>query len=372
MKNLFVIIVSLLLATLNATAQNEHPEPKILTIGSQAPDFLLKGVDDKMYSLRDFSDAKILVIIFSCNHCPTAQAYENRIISIYDEFKTKGVQLVMISPNSPKTLNYWEMGWSDMGDEFEDMKIRAKDKNYQFPYLYDGDSQKISISYGPVATPHAFVFDKERKLCYVGRIDAFQDPEKGKGEDLHNAIDALLNGKKIENPITKVFGCSIKWAWKDEGTKKLYKQWSELPVELNEIGVDSVKALIRNKSENLRLINIWATWCGPCVQEFPDFIVIDRMYRSRQFEFVSISADKPVKKENVLKYLKKQEASNKNFIFNDENIYKLIEAVDPSWQGALPYTLLVEPGGKIIYSQQGQIIPLKIKKLIVNNKNIGG
>jgi thiol-disulfide isomerase/thioredoxin len=352
--------------------QTTHAEPKTLAIGSKAPDFRLPGVDGKLYSLKDFNKARILVIIFSCNHCPTAQAYENRIIALSKDYKPKGVEVVMISPNSTKALNYSELGYTDMGDSFEEMKQRAADKGFPFPYLYDGDEQKTALAYGPVATPHCFVFDSDRLLQYSGRVDGNEKPGTGNGEDIRSAIDAVIEGKKVLNPTTKVFGCSIKWSWKDEYTRKLYKQWSELPVTLTDIDVKGIKELIGNTSSGkLRLINIWATWCGPCITEFPDLVIIDRMYRGRPFEFVTISADKQAKKADVLKFLQGQQASNKNYIFNKDNVYDLIEAVDPAWQGALPYTLLIEPGGKIIYKKQDTISPREMKKLIVENKFIG-
>lgn len=369
-KQLVFAILSLLFSGYITIAQETHPEPKTLEIGVQAPDFRLKGVDDKMHSLSDFASSKVLVVVFNCNHCPTAQAYQDRLIEICNKYKSKGVATVVISSNSSKSLNYWEQGWSDLGDTFEDMKIRAKDKGFNFPYLYDGDDQKTAIAYGPVATPHAFVFDKFRKLQYTGCID--ESMEKGKGETLQNAIDAVLEGRKIEKPVTKVFGCSTKWAWKMEGTIKLYKEWSALPVTIENIDAAGIKDLIGNKSDKLRLINVWASWCGPCVQEFPDFVIIDRIYRSRQFEFVSICADKLSSKDNVLKFLQKKEASNKNYIFSSDNNTELVESVDPQWSGALPYTLLVEQGGKVIYRNQGPISMVEMRKLIVNDKYIDG
>jgi thiol-disulfide isomerase/thioredoxin len=368
-NNLLLLILVFLLSSFSALAQDTHPEPKTLEIGKQAPDFSLKSVDDRIYTLKDFKDARVLVVIFSCNHCPTAQAYQDRIISISNEYKAKGVECVLISSNSVKSLNYWEMGWSDLGDSFDEMKIRARDKQFPFPYLYDGDDQKVALEYGPMATPHAFVFDSDRKLRYVGRIDASQTD--GKGEDLRNALDAIVSGKTIDNPVTKVFGCSMKWAWKMEGTNKLYKEWSELPVTLEDIDLAGVQQLVKNTSGKLRLINVWATWCGPCVMEFPDLVIIDRIYRSRQFEFVSINVDKLSRKEKVLDFLKEREASNKNYYFTGKNIYDLIEAVDPAWQGALPYSILVEPGGNAIYRVQGPIEMIKVRKLIAGNQFIG-
>lgn len=351
--------------------QADQKEPTTLAIGEMAPDFNLKGTDGKNYSLSSFSKAKVLVVIFSANHCPTAQAYEDRIISVTNDYKTKEVEVVVISSNDIHALNLSELGYTDLGDTYDEMIIRYKDKKFNFPYLYDGGDQKTALAYGPVATPHAFVFDSARKLKYEGRIDASEKPGTGHGEDLRHAIDAILSGKNPDPATTKVFGCSMKWSWKREYTEQLYKKWAALPVSVDQIPVDGIKEIIKNKSQKLRLINVWATWCGPCTMELPDFITIDRMYRGRDFELITISADNPERKEKVLTFLKDHEASNKNFIFSGSDIYQLIEAVDPDWKGALPYTLIVEPGGKIVFRQQGSIDPLQLKKLIVDNPLIG-
>ena len=141
-------------------SQTDYPT---LEIGVAAPDFSLPGTDGRIYSLADFK-ANILVIIFTCNHCPTAQTYEDRIISLFDKYSKRGVDFVAISPNDPQSVRLDELGYTDLGDELEDMKIRAEYKGFNFPYLYDGDTQESSKKYGPVATPHVFIFDKDRKL----------------------------------------------------------------------------------------------------------------------------------------------------------------------------------------------------------------
>src|SRR5882724_10511381 len=195
-------------------------QPPTMPLGAKALDFNLPGVDGKNYSLKDFSNAKVLVIIFTCTHCPTAQYYEDRLKKLVEDYKAKGVALVAINPNDPKSVRLDELGYTDLSDSFKEMKVRAKHKKFNFPYLYDGDTEAVSRAYGPVATPHAFVFDKGRKLRYAGRVDDSERPEFVKTRDLRDAIDALLAGREVAVNRTMSFGCSIKWAGKEDTVKK--------------------------------------------------------------------------------------------------------------------------------------------------------
>jgi len=356
----YLLAIFLLGTLLNA--QENH---KSLPIGAAAPDFNLPGIDGNNYTLSSFSKANILVIIFTANHCPTAQAYEDRIIKLTNDYKNNNVQVVCISSNSPQALRLDEMGYSDLGDNIEDMKIRAADKGFNFPYLYDGDNQTVAEKYGPQATPHVFIFDKERKLRYNGRIDDSEKFQKVTVSDARNALDALLGGKQVPVEQTKTFGCSLKWAYKKVSAEEAIAKWNQEKVELKQIDLNEIGDLLKNKTDNLRLINIWATWCGPCTSEFPELIEMNRMYRNREFEIVTLSTDDPVNKDKVLKFLAKNYASTANYQYNSDNKYKLIEAIDKDWPGALPYTLLIKPGGEIIYKKLGSIDPLELKKAIV-------
>lgn len=338
---------------------------KTLKIGATAPDFDLIGIDDKNYTLESFSDADILVIIFMANHCPTSQAYEGRIMKLVEDYKDIEVAIVGISSNNPDALRLDEYGYTDLGDSFEDMKQRAKDINYNFPYLYDGDTQEVAKAYGAIATPHVFIFNKERKLRYVGRIDDGENINKVTTHDTRNAIDALLAGKKVPVEKTKVFGCSIKWVSKQKSAKATLEKMNAEKVEVSMIDVAGIEDLLENKSEKLRLINFWATWCVPCVAEFPDLIMINRNYRKRKFEMVTVSLDPPNKDEQVLKFLTKTYASTTNYHYNSDNKYDLIEAVDKEWPGSLPYTIIVKPGGKILYRKLGTVNPQEVRKVII-------
>ncbi len=340
---------------------------KPLAIDSKAIDFDLPGVDGKNYSLKDFEKYDILAIVFTCNHCPTAQAYEEKLIKAVEKYEPQGVGFVAISPNNPEAISLSELGYSDLGDDLDDMKVRAKNMNYNFTYLYDGESQKTSIAYGPATTPQVFIFDKSRTLKYRGRLDDTENPYVApKSNDLYASLDAMISDKNPPVASTKSFGCSIKWAWKNEWTKKELGIWAKEPVSIKEIDLEGMKEVIANKGDKLILVNFWATWCGPCIQEFPELVSINRMYRGRDFEFISVSTDKIGKKEKVTELLKKKEASNTNYIYT-EDIYDLIEVVDKDWQGSLPYTAIIEPGGKVIYKIEGTIEPQEVKSKIVDH-----
>lgn len=362
MKNL----VCLLLFALKLTLVSAVADPQPLAIGAAAPDFSLPGTDGKTYTLRDFSGSSVLVIVFTCNHCPTAQAYEDRIKQLVTDYKSKGIAVVAISPNDPLSVRLDEMGYTDLGDTFEDMKIRAKDKAFNFPYLYDGEDSQVSMKYGPQATPHTFVFDKDRKLRYTGRIDDGEKPGTAKVHDTRNAIDALLANKPVPVEKTKTFGCSIKWPGKRDYANAAADEWAKEKVSIEELDMQQLKDILSNNTSNYRLINVWATWCGPCVVEFPHFVDMNRMYRNREFELITITLDDIQRKQSALNFLTKKQASSKNYIFNGDR-YAFIESLDKKWEGSLPYTMFIAPDGKVLYSKQGVIEPLELKKLIAES-----
>jgi hypothetical protein len=372
MRNLFLgapIWLLLAISSFTYIPEEEHPT---LGIGTAAPDFHLRAVDGKMYSLASFARARVLVVIFTCNHCPTAQAYEDRIIQLTSDYAARQVAVVAIMPNDPKALRLDELDFSDIGDSFAEMKIRAREKQFNFPYLYDGATQKVAHAYGPVATPHAFVFDSTRKLRYVGRIDDMESPFKTpKNSDTRNAIESILNGKEIQVKTTKVFGCSIKWSEKRSSVKRAFETWAKEPVAIHIIDRDSVSAILKNNSQKLRLIYVWTGRSGPNLDNFPELVTINRMYRDRDFEFIGLNTDGPARGDTALRILQKKQASNLNYSFDGRQKIKRVASIDPAWAGKLPYALLVEPGGKIAYAQQGSIDPAKWKKTIVNHGLIG-
>jgi peroxiredoxin len=351
----------LLLAS-TAWGQSSHP---ILSLGSPAPDFSLPGVDGKTHSLSDYAASPVLAVVFACNHCPISQMYEQRIQQMADDYKDKGVAIVAIQPNDPKAIRVDELDSSDTSDTLDEMRIRVEYKHLRYTYVYDGDTQSVTRAYGPQATPHIFIFDKERKLRYEGRIDNSYRIEQVKTNDARNAIDALLAGREVEVKHTGVFGCSTKWQEKSAAREAALKKIEEEPVKLEMASAEDLKKLRSNPAKHMLLISFWATWCGSCIDEFADFQDTFQMYKVRDFDLVTVAANMPDEKNSVMKMLEKKHATSRNLLFDSDDTAAMQKAFDPSWESAVPYTVLIDPDGKILYKRIGSVDMLELRRTIL-------
>ena len=343
-----------------------------LKIGDPAPDFSLKGIDGKTYTLADFKDAPILMVAFLSNHCPYSHAAETRLKPLAAEMKSRGVATVAINPNSPDALSVGELGYSKYSDSFDEMKLYAREQGFTFPYLYDGETQSTAKAYGCLCTPHIFIFDRERKLRYMGRVDdsRFADPATVKSPDARNALEAMLAGKPVPVEVTTPMGCSTKWLEKKSQVAQIEQKWSDTPVTLETIDASGVAALAKNPTNKLRLVNIWATWCSPCVAEFPGLVSISRRLANRDFEMITISVDDPKDQAKAKSFLENQHAAvpnrvqrslksegraTNNYLFSGGDAEAMMKALDPQAPGPVPYTIVIAPGGKIIYRCDGPV-----------------
>lgn len=204
-KRLAMLLISALAAVTVFTAGTtaESAAEPALAVGKALPEFQLKNIDGTMIAAGDYRDKRALVVIFSCNHCPYAIAYQDRLIRLQNEYGPQGVQFVLINPNDAK---------KQPQDSFENMQKRAKEKSYPFPYLHD-ETQAIARAYGASRTPEAYVFGPDRKLVYHGRVDDNTEEKQVRSRDLKDALEMVLAGTpaKIKAPETKAFGCTIKW-----------------------------------------------------------------------------------------------------------------------------------------------------------------
>jgi peroxiredoxin len=373
-----VLLVVLPIGPLRAAEQGQAPPPgtgrgiqpadyPVLPIGSPLPDFSLPGIDGKAHKASEYAASKLLAIVFESNHCPVSQLYEGRIEELYQDYRRKGVALVAINPNNPKTVRLDELGYTDVTDSLPEMKLRAQLRGIDRPYLYDGDTQVVSMKFGAVATPHIFIFDEQRKLRYQGRIDDNQREELVKVHDARNAIEALLAGKPVPVTDTKAFGCTTKWLSKASGVEQEWARIQAEPVTVDMVGAEDLKTLRANATDKVMLVHFWSTGCAACTSAFVDLETTFRMYRKRAFNLVTVSTDPPADAPAVLAFLKKQYASSPNKQFASAERASLQAAWGEKWSLNVPLTMVIAPGGEVLYRKEGKIDILEVRRTILAN-----
>jgi peroxiredoxin len=372
MKLLRFLAAASLAASAVFTSARGEEGVRDLKIGDAAPDFSLPGIDGKTHTLADYKDAKMLMVAFISNHCPDSHAAESRMLKLVEDMKGKGLKFVAINPNNPDGLSIDELGYSKYNDGFEDMKKYAAEGGFTFPYLYDGETQAVAKAYGCLATPHVFLFDAERKLRYKGQFDdsRYADPATVKSQDARKAVEALLTGQPVPVETTKPHGCSTKWLSKKGNVAVQMEKWDRTPVDVETIDAAGVAALRKNGTKKVRLFNVWATWCVPCVAEFPELVKTARKFGLREFEMITISVDEPEKTAVVKEFLEKRGAglndrlkksvkeekrTTNSYVFKGGSMNDLMKVLDPEWPGAVPHTLLVSTDGKVIWRHNGPV-----------------
>jgi peroxiredoxin len=354
-----------------------------LKIGDSAPAFSLKGVDGKTYSLNDFKGPKVLMVLFTGTHCPVSHGVEARLQTLVDDMQDKDFGIVAINPNHASGLRPDELGYTAYLETFEDSKRYARDLGWKFPFLYDGDEQITARAYGCLATPHVFIFDANRKLRYNGRFDdsRYADLATVKSHDTRNAIDAVLADKPVPVETTRPFGCSTKWKERSAHVKAEAIKWNAIPATIEELDAKGASALRKNGSGKMRLINVWATWCAPCVQEFPDLTAIAHKFSRREFELITISLDEKGDKAKAAAFLGKHRAimsdklrksvkaegrTTNNYLYTGASVDELAAALDPEWPGPVPFSVLIDQHGKVVYRKVGMIDPDVVKGKVLD------
>jgi peroxiredoxin len=357
-------LLPVLLLALAGCRVQEHPA---LAIGASAPTFSLPGIDGTVHTLADYAASPVLAVVFTCNHCPASELYERRLNRLYERYHEKGVALVAINPDSPKSVRLDEMGYTDADDSLRAMKARAEHRTLRYPYLSDAAARTLAAQFGVVTIPHIFVFDRARKLRYQGRIDDNQREDRVTAPDAQNAIDALLTGQPVRLSNTRPFGCPVRGVSNVSDVEAERAQIQAEPVTLQPIGADDLKKLRQNGTNRIVLVNFWATWCAPCIGEFPELQTTYRMYRRRGLEFVTVSANTPGQKTAVLDFLRQYHASSTNRQFATDDTDALQAAFDPLTPAALPFTVLLAPNGDVLHQQLGEADIAALRRAILAN-----
>jgi peroxiredoxin len=371
------IMLAVTMGATRASAQTQPPAPApgrgiqanvdhpVLPIGSALPDFTLPGVDGKVHKASEYAAGKVLAIVFESNHCPVSQLYEGRIEKLYEDYRRKGVTLVAINPNNPKTVRLDELGYTDVTDSLPEMKLRARLRGIEWPYLYDGDTQAVSIKFGAVATPHIFLFDRQRKLRYQGRIDDNQREDLVKSQDARNAIEALLADRPVPVAETTAFGCTTKWLSKASGVEQEWARIQAEPVTVDMVGPEDLKKLRANTGDKVSLVYFWANGCATCTSQLADFETTYRMYRKRAFDLITINTNAPGDAPAVLEVLKKEHASSPNKQFASADRTALQAAWGLTWNPAAPLTMVIAPRGEVLYKKEGKVDILEVRRIVL-------
>ncbi len=315
-----------------------------LTVGQPVPDFSLKDIKGKAHSLKAYR-GQYVVIGFIGAKCPISNAYITRMNGIAEDYKDKKVVFLGINSNANEPLSL--------------IKENAAKAKYVFSILKD-TGNVVADLFGAMVTPEMFVLDSEGVLRYHGRIDSASDIARVERHDLRVALDELLAGKEASKADLKAFGCQIK---RTPGSKvPPAKPVAAKPKEPNTEGlVTLLKPTEFNKLKTdsqgkVLLINFWATWCAPCVAEFPEFVKIDQDYRGKGVRTVAISTDEKSDIEPaVVPFLKKQKAQFESYLSDADDPQMLIDVVDKNWSGALPATFLFDKHGKLVFTKYGII-----------------
>ena len=336
MHKFLISLIALCLLTLVAFAQ-----PAKLTPGQAAPDFALKDIKGNQHSLQAYR-GKVVVVGFVGVKCPIANAYITRMNAIAEEYKSRDVVMLGINSNFTEPV--------------KDIKAHIQKSKIGFPVLKD-EKNIIANAYGAFVTPEVYVIDKEGTLRYHGRVDNASDAARVERHDLRVALDEMLSGNQVSKPELKAFGCQIKRTGEAAS-------FVSTPVK-TPIKMDGSVALLKpadfkrikdEAKDKVLVINFWATWCAPCVAEFPEFVKLDAEYRSKGVKIISISTDEKSDLNGaVIPFLKKQKAEFPSYLSDADDPQELIDVVDKNWSGALPATFVFDKAGKLILAKYGII-----------------
>jgi hypothetical protein len=254
-----------------------------------------------------------------------------------------------------------------MDDSFESAVKHAEYRHFDYPYLYDGDTQEATAKYGPKVTPHLFIFDSERRLRFQGRIDDNLDEAKVKNRPGFDALDALVAGKPVPAETSSVYGCHLKWNELTEERDRERAEWLAKPVTLETATADDLRKLRSNPNGKILLVHFWTTRCAQCLAAFHDLVLSYQYYGSRNFDLVTVSANAPAERDAVMQILQKEHSAVRNLQFESDNIKALQSAFDSTWTSGVPFTIVLAPDGKVIYREAGAVSILPLRRAILPN-----
>ncbi len=332
-RSLLAILIAICFAA-NAQAA-EKP-----ALGRQAPDFSLKDLSGKTHSLNTYR-GRITIVAFIATECPISNDYNGRMREIANEYSQRNVAFLGINSNFTESV--------------EQIKAHAAKNNLGFTILKDAEN-KVADAYGAERTPEIFVLDEKGVLRYHGRVDNSRDVRRVNRRDLREALNELLAGKPVSVAEGKSFGCLIKRVQNSKEVLASAAQEKSFEPKIGTLKPVDFQKFKNSAQGKVLVINFWATWCGPCVAEFPEFVMLDKKYRDLGVKFVGISADEMTDlKTKVIPFIKEQRAMFDILIQDTDDPQEMIDAVNKDWPGTLPATFVFDKQGKPVFVKFGII-----------------
>ncbi len=350
---LFISILSITSFAQLPPRRGLYPAPPAPPVGQSAPDFTLKDTAGNKHALKDYR-GKLVVIGFLSTDCTVTRAYEERIRTLAGEAQLQGIVFLGINSNATETVS--------------EIKQHAAKVKFDFPILKD-DKNKVADLYGAERTPEMYVLDQQGILRYHGRIDNSIEPRQVKRRDLHETINEILAKKPVSTPETKAFGCAIIRAQRADSNATYEGRPTPAvdDITVTKLKPTDFKQLVKQSQGSVLVVNFWATWCGPCVAEFPEFVKLDEKYREKGVKIAAISSDELTDiQTKVIPFLKEHKARFDFYIQEAEDPQEMIDVVEKEWSGALPATFVYDKQGKMILKKFGVIDRDELVKAVEN------
>ena len=336
--------------------------------GEKYPSFTLEGTDGKQYHHNQFKDKEFVCIILYSNHCKISQSFEGLIKEISEHLDSENSMLLLVSPNNEYALLPDELAYSDVGDSLKEMRIRSKERNFEFPYLYDGVKQSIPNQLSAKSTPHAFLFNKTRSLVYSGRIGDYNDPDNLEKSDLYQTYRIARNHTHIKQVITKVHGTAIKTKEDIFIANEVRRRYSEESVKVRPINQQTLKFFLKYNLGKTTLFYLWSAKDQNSRENLLILSEIYKIFRKRGLKLFTINIDKDLKETKL--QLEKAQLSASNFILPGNEISPLVRYIPNNTTRVTPLTLLFSKEQQTLFSKIGSIDSLILKRLILKDLKI--
>ena len=329
----------------------------------QISEFSLMGVDYKTYTNKDLNGLNGTLLVFLSNHCKFSQTFQQFLVHSNRKWNNQGIKLIAISPNHEKAVLPDEMAFSEVGDSFEEMVLRAKTQNYNFAYIYDGKNQIITKSIETKITPSAYLFDSQGELVYSGRIGDHEMPNDYEKSELHQNIVKLINKEKVEYNRTKIHGTAIKFKKDIRFAENLAKRYAEETIRLNYADERKLNFFIEQETNYPRFFYVWSLENNPDVtrENLIKISTVYKIFRKRGIKVFTVCICKPEDQSKVLEILKQTQLSSLNFYTGGTEVSKLVTLRSQEGKRITPFCRIIQGDNSLAYGKN-DLLDIKVLK----------